>query len=110
MPATTNASSPSLPVILAIALIGVGSLLIAGKGQVSGAITMPDQALYEMGLSAYDKCDPQINPFVENPRQRAGCCAQTCFAPCISSGIPDCDQGCKIVCLGRPIYSPGGTP
>lgn len=100
---------PPLLIAASVAILAIAGLIIVPGTSYSGAITLQDQAGYEIALQAFNRCDPNANPFIESDRAREACCSQSCFSPCLTSGIEDCDTTCKTVCLDKPAYRAGGS-
>lgn len=92
-----------------VAVLAIAGMITQTGGDAVGAITLQDQAIYDISTIAYNRCDPETNPFIESPIQRLNCCTGQCFTPCVSSGIQDCLQICKTVCQGTPLYRAGGS-
>lgn len=99
---------PPLLIAASVAILAIAGLIIAPGSRYSGAITLQDQAGYEIAMQAYNRCSPESNPFIDGERAQSNCCSQACFSPCLTSGIEDCDATCKTVCMGKPIYRAGG--
>lgn len=93
-----------LAVVTAVAVVG---LIMPTGTSIVGALTLQEQAGYEIAMTAYNQCSPELNPFVDSDQARENCCSQACLTPCLTSGIQDCASVCRRVCMGKPIYQGG---
>lgn len=96
--------NPPLLIAASVAILSIAGLVAVPGTNYSGAITLQDQAGYEIAMQAYNRCDPSYNPFIEDDKSREICCNQACFPSCLTSGIPECSESCKLLCMGKPIY------
>lgn len=106
---STSARPGAILIATVVSIVAIAGLVTTTRPSTAGALSLQDQAAYEIGLMAYDTCNPDVNHVITSDVDWNACCTSQCFTPCLKSGIQDCLETCKTICSERPVYRAGGS-